>query len=659
MSGSRHRGRADCFGAENPIQATDETNAGAVMHHRAVALLLILIPGPPVLAEAPADVDWPHYANDLGSSKYAPLDQIDSSNVAQLENVWIWRSPDDAIMANKHQMGALGYKNTPIKIGDVLYVSTSLGQVAALHADTGESIWVFDTGAWKTGRPTNLGFNTRGVAYWSDGKRRRVLMATNDAYLWSIDAATGKPDQAFGEDGRIDLTKGLGRWVSRKVYGVMSAPVIVRGVVVVGASIMDRPRDKESPPGHVRGFDVVTGERRWIFHSIPHKGEFGVETWEDESWKYSGNTNVWTLMSADPVLGYVYLPFGTPTNDYYGGHRLGDNLFAESLVCLDAETGKRVWHFQAVRHGLWDYDLPAAPTLVDINVDGKAIKAVAQVSKQAFVYVLDRVTGKPVWPIEDRKVPASDVPGERASTTQPFPTRPAPFDVQGVTDESLIDFTPELRKKAVEVLSVYRYGPLFTPPSLEGTIQLPGQAGAANWRGAAFDPETSLFYIPSITSHNVVKLIKREGSKMRYDVGRLGQVRGLGRLPFTKPPYSRISAIDLSTGEYRWVKPNGEGMRNELIELGIPDPGPVGARRTTGPLLTKSLLFVGLTDVSGPMMRALDKATGATVAEIALPYNPSGTPMTYMANGRQYIVVAGGTFKESRLMALGLPTPAE
>lgn len=622
---------------------------------RAISWLFLVCCSAVAFAATGPDYDWPHYASDQGSSKYAPLAQINADNVASLENVWTWRSPDDAIMAKDRRMGALGYKNTPLKIGDVLYVSTSLGQVAAIHADTGENLWLFDTGAWKSGRPTNLGFNTRGVAYWSDGKRHRVLMPTNDAHLWSIDADTGKPDPKFGEEGRIDLTKGLGRPVDRRRYSVISAPMVVGDVVVVGSSIMDRPRKKQSPPGHVRGFDVRTGKRRWIFHSIPKKGEFGSDTWEDGSGEYSGNTNVWTLMSADPELGYVYLPFGTPTNDYYGGHRLGDNLFAETLVCLDAKTGKRVWHFQAVRHGLWDYDFPAAPNLVDIVVDGKPIKAVAQVSKQAFVYVLDRVTGEPVWPIEDRKVPPSDVPGERASPTQPFPTRPAPFDLQGLDEDSLIDFTPGLRAKALEIVSQYRYGPLFTPPSLQGTIHLPGQAGAANWRGAAFDPETSLFYIPSTTSPNIVKLIEPEKSEMRYDVGRLNRVRGPDRLPITKPPYSRISAIDLSTGDYRWVRPNGEGIRQQLIERGIKDPGPVGSPRTTGPLVTRSLFFVGLTDGDRPMLRALDKATGETVAEIALPFNPSGTPMTYKMDGRQYIVIAGGTFKEAALMALALP----
>ena len=616
-------------------------------------LLLCLFGG--AAAESPADYDWPHYANDQGASKYAPLSQINAENVAQLAHTWTWRSPDDAIMAKNRRMGALGYKNTPIKIGDVLYVSTSLGQVAAIRADTGENLWVFDTGAWKAGRPTNLGFNTRGVAYWSNGKRRRVLMPTNDAHLWSIDAETGKPDSAFGDDGRIDLTEGLGRPVSRRLYSVISAPMVVGDVVVVGSSIMDRPRKKQSPPGHVRGFDVGTGERRWIFHSIPQKGEFGANTWEQGAWEYSGNTNVWTLMSADPELGYVYLPFGTPTNDYYGGHRLGDNLFAESLVCLNANTGERIWHFQTVRHGLWDYDLPAAPNLVDIVVEGKPIKAVAQISKQAFVYVLDRVTGKPVWPIEDRKVAASDVPGERASPTQPFPTRPAPFDIQGLSEDDLIDFTPELRAKALEIVSQYRYGPLFTPPSLQGTIQLPGQAGAGNWRGAGFDPETLLLYIPSITSPNIVKLIESDKSEMRYDVGHLGRVRGPNRLPITKPPYSRISAIDLSTGEYKWIRANGEGIRHQLIKLGIKDPGPVGSPQTTGPLVTKTLLFVGLNDGDKPMLRALQKATGEAVAEVALPFAPSGTPMTYMKDGRQFIVLAGGTVKEAALIALALP----
>jgi len=417
------------------------------------------------------------------------------------------------------------------------------------------------------------------------------------------------------------------------------------------------------PPGHVRGFDVRTGEQRWIFHSIPQDEEYGVETWEEGAWEYSGNTNVWTVMSGDPELGYVYLPFGTPTNDWYGGHRLGDNVFAESLVCLNAENGERVWHFQMIHHGLWDYDLPAAPNLVDIEVDGKKIKAVAQISKQGFIYVFDRVTGEPVWPIEERPVGQSTVPGERAAPTQPFPTRPAPYEHQGISDDTLIDFTPELRAEALKLIEKYDHGPIYTPPSLRGTIQLPGWGGGANWSGAAVDPDTAMIYIPSSTGPIVVQLVEPDASRsdFRYSRGGDSRVSGPQGLPLIKPPYSRITAIDLNTGEHTWMVPHGEGIRQRIIDKGIPDPGPVGGRGSTGPLLTKTLLFLGQggrtnrgQGGTGSVLRAFDKATGDIVHEIELPGPPSATPMTYMSGGKQYISIALGG-GEPKLIGLALP----
>ena len=369
-----------------------------------------------------ADTDWPSYGNDAASTKYAPLDQVHAGNVDQLEVAWTWESPDNA-----RGLFPGPFKSTPIKIGDVLYVSTSLGQVAALDAATGRQRWVFDTGSWRRGTPANLGFNHRGVAYWADGDRRRILMPTNDGHLWSLYADTGRPDPDFGNDGRIDLKQGLGRPVERDMYSMISPPLVVDDLAIVGSVVADHwstRRLTDYPPGDVRAFDVRTGELRWRFRSIPRPGEPGNETWLDGSWEVGGAVNVWTLMSADHDLGYVYLPFGTPSNDWYGGHRPGDNLFGESLVCLEAATGKLVWHFQTVHHGLWDYDLPAAPNLVDITIDGRAIKAVAQVTKQGFVFVLDRVTGEPVWPIEERAVPADpDTRGAHvADPAPPVPT---------------------------------------------------------------------------------------------------------------------------------------------------------------------------------------------------------------------------------------------
>ena len=610
------------------------------------------------LAGPVVNADWLNYGGDAGSHKYSPLDQINADNVKSLRVAWSWDSPDNMLVAKDPSLTAWGFKSSPLMIAGVLYISTSLNQVAAIEASTGRQLWVFDTETWKLGRPANLGFNHRGVGYWTDGKVARILMPTNHAYLWSLDAATGKPDPDFGDDGVVDLAVGLGRDINRRLYSVISAPMIVKDVIVVGSSISDGPRQKEMPPGHVRGFDVRTGEQLWIFHTIPQGNEFGADTWENDSWKYSGNTNVWTVMSADLELGYVYLPTGTPTNDWYAGHRLGDNLFAESLICVDAQTGERVWHFQMVHHGLWDYDLPAAPNLVDIVVDGKAIKAVAQVSKQAHIYVFDRVTGEPVWPIVEQPVGKSTVPGERSSPTQPIPSWPKPFDLQGISSETLIDFTPELRAGALKILEPFDYGPLFTPPSLKGTVNLPGWGGGANWSGAAVDPDTGIIYIPSVTGPMVVQLRKGDLEKTNFDYvrgGGINRIRGPEGLPLTKPPYGRITAIDLNTGEHVWMVPHGEGIRQKIIELGLPDPGPVGARGSGGPVLTKSLLFLAQAGQQKSVLRAFDKSTGAVVHEIELPGRPYGTPITYMSNSKQFIsltIVEAGT--RAKLIGLSL-----
>ena len=609
------------------------------------------------LTIAGENTDWPNYANDPGSSKFAALDHINASNVQNLGVAWSWDSPDNLLVKNDRKLTPWGFKSTPIKIGKTLYISTSLGHVAAISADEGKTIWTFDTKTYSDGRPTNLGFNHRGVAYWSDNKQETIIMPTNNGYLWAIDAKTGKPLKQFGRDGRIDLTQGLGRPVNRKLYSVISAPIVVGHVVVVGASISDGPRQRTMPPGHVRGFDVRSGKQLWIFHTIPQKGEFGVDTWEDDSWKYSGNTNVWTGMSADTELGYIYLPTGTPTNDWYGGHRPGDNLFAESLVCLDAKTGKRVWHFQMVHHGLWDYDLPAAPTLMNIEIDNEAIPAVAQVSKQGFVYVFNRKTGEPIWPINETRVPQSNIPGEKSSLTQPIPTKPKPFDRQGLSEEDLIDFTPELRRAAFSIIKQFDYGPLYTPPSLRGTINLPGWGGGANWSGAAFDPDTYRLFIPSRTGPMVVKL-KAGGEKTNFRFVRSRDVtslKGPEGLPITKPPYSRITAIDMNTGDHVWMRPHGNGIRQKIIEKGISDPGPVGGRFGTGPLLTSSLLFLGQKDENRNLLRAFNKDDGTILAEIDLPATPWGTPMSYASSNRQYIVIATGEGANAKLIGLALP----
>jgi quinoprotein glucose dehydrogenase len=607
--------------------------------------------------------EWRHYAGDAGSTKYAPLDQINAANVNDLRVVWEWKSPDDRTASADPQLMPGSYEDTPLMVDGVLYTVTGLGVIAAVDPANGKTLWQYDPESWKGGRPPNLGLEHRGLSYWTDGSTARIIAGTHDAYLVSIDAKTGVPDPAFGVNGRVDVMAGLPYAVRGRNYAISSTPVVVRNVIVHGANISDGAQNKEAPRGDVSGYDVRTGRKLWTFNAVPRPGEVGNETWEKDAWAYTGNTNVWSMISADEALGYVYLPFGTPTNDYYGGHRHGDNLFGESLVCLDATTGKRIWHFQAVHHGLWDYDFPAAPILGDITVDGRRIPIVAQVSKQAFVYVFDRRTGVPVWPIEERPVPQSSVPGEQTAKTQPFPTRPPPFDRQGLTDDNVIDFTPELQARALEMLKPYDRGPLFTPPSERGSVQLPGNGGGANWSGAAFDPETGRLYVPSATSPLLVQLIKPDpaNSNLQYRRGNAA-LPTIDGLRLVKPPYGRITAYDLNAGAIDWQVPLGEGPRNHplLKHLGL---GPLGSSRGTV-LLTKTLLFAGarggerVDDVAEPpTLQALDKQTGRTLWTNPLPHGPVASPMTYLHNGVQHIVVAVGGGRSSSLVAFALSSP--
>jgi quinoprotein glucose dehydrogenase len=535
----------------------------------------------------------------------------------------------------------------------------------AVDAVTGETLWMYrlDEGERFTHA---VRYNNRGLAYWTDGQGdERILLISPGYHLIALNAKDGRPAAGFGNDGVVELLDGLDRTnIKPGVIGATSPPIIVRDVVVVGAAlgVGAAPPSKENVPGYVRGYDVHTGKLLWTFHTIAQPGEFGNDTWEDGSWKYTGNTAVWAPMSADPELGYVYLPVEMPTGDVYGGHRHGNNLFGDSLVCLDARTGKRIWHFQHVHHDMWDWDNPAAPVLLDINVNGKPIQAVAQVTKQAFVFVYDRVTGQPVWPIEEHPVPQSDVPGEKSSPTQPFPTKPAPFDLQGVTTNDLADFTPEIKAEALKIAEQYKLGPIFTPPIVydsggkQGTLQVPGAGGGANWQGAAADPETGMLYIPSVTTPYLSALVHDpKRSDMRY-IAR-GGLGGIGKpmgLPLLKPPYGRITAIDLNTGDHVWMIPNGEtpeNIKNNPALKGI-DTSNFGGPNRAPLLVTKTLLFAG----GGMLFRAIDKKTGKVVSEIKLPANDTGGPMTYMANGRQYIVVAvGSRDTPAELLAFTLP----
>lgn len=642
--------------------------------------VLVGVSGPAWAQQGAKDGQWRSYSGDSGSTKYAPLDQITKDNVSRLRIAWRRPAVDPTLTARDPSLRfSNNFRASPLMVNGVLYSPNGVGLAEAFHAGTGKTIWVqepFD-------KQDLAGDSTRGVAYWTDGRDERILVQRGE-YLYALDAKTGRTYPDFGDKGRVNLKTGLGPLATE--YRWTGAPLVIRNVVVLGASMTDSPGRKTQPRGDVRAFDVRTGALRWQFHVIPQAGEFGVETWEQESWRYSGQAPVWALFSADEDLGYVYMPVTSPTSDMYGGHRLGDNLFGQSLVCVKADTGERVWHFQLTHHDLWDYDPPAAPILADITVDGKPVKAVVQLTKQAFAYVFDRVTGKPVWPIEERPVPQSTTPGERTSPTQPFPSKPAAFDRQGATVENLIDFTPELRAEALAITKQYALGPLFTPPSIRGvgpndtrgTIQLPGSVGGADWQGGAFDPETGLLYVPSITAPFVADIVESDPkeSDLRFVRGTRRWIGGPRGLPLFKPPYGRITAIDLNTGDHRWMVANGDGPRDHpaIKHLNLP---PLGNPGRPAPVLTKTLLFIGegspamaaagsrlppgmpitiAAGYGGDGFKAIDKATGQTVWRMSLPAGTTGAPITYMFEGKQYVVVAvGENERPAEYIALALP----
>jgi quinoprotein glucose dehydrogenase len=612
--------------------------------------------------------EWRWYGGDAGGTKYSPLDQINASNVKQLQIVWRWKSE------NFGPRPDFNWEVTPLMVGGVLYLTAgSRRAAAALDAATGETLWTyrFDEGVRGAQAPRT---NNRGLAYWSDGANdSRIILISPGYHLIALDAKTGRPIPGFGTAGIVDLWEGLDRKVEPNQIGSSSPAMIVGDVAVVGAALLSgtAPKSKNNVPGYVRGYDVRSGKLLWTFHTVPRANEYGNDSWGDDAWQYTGNTAVWAPMSADLELGYVYLPVETPTGDYYGGHRPGDNLFGNSLVCIDAKTGRRIWHYQLIHHDIWDWDTASAPVLLDVTVNGGAVKAVAQVTKQGFTYVFDRVTGQPVWPIVERPVPQSDVPGEQTSATQPFPTKPAPFDRQGVTEDDLIDFTPALKAEALRIASQFKMGPLFTPPIVQGTggklgaLTVPHNQGAANWQSAAADPDTGMLYVPSVTNWWASALGEGgDRSDMRY-IGRPTRVEPPLGLPLIKPPWGRITAIDLNTGEHAWMVPNGQApeyVRKHPALAGI-DLSGAGNPERAPLLVTKTLLFsgdgAGLFS-SGPQgggrkFRALDKKTGQTIHEMELPANETGLPMTYMVGGRQFIVVAvGAAGFPGELVALAL-----
>jgi quinoprotein glucose dehydrogenase len=576
--------------------------------------------------------------------------------------------------------------------------------VVALDAATGELLWMHSEQEGARGQAAPRQLSGRGLAYWTDGKQERILYVTPGYRLVALDARTGHPVPGFGSNGIVDLKLDFDQQLDPATapVGLHATPLVANDVVIIGAAFETgaNPSSKTNVKGYIRGYDARSGKRLWIFHTVPRPGEFGYDTWLEDSASYTGNTGVWAQMSADPELGLAYLPTELPTHDYYGGFRPGNNLFSESIVAVDLRTGQRKWHYQLVHHGVWDMDIPAPPILADITVNGRAIKALAQPTKQAFLYVLDRVTGEPVWPIEERPVPKGDTPREWYAPTQPFPTRPPAYDGQGLSVDDLIDFTPELRAEAVKLVSRYRLGPIFTPPAvsrLEGpiaTLTMGAQAAASNWPGGSYDPETHTVFVASQTAVATLGLMPAPPgrSDMPYFQGtvlsgarltggsgsnasappappvseQLSASLNVQGLPLIKPPYSRITAIDLDTGTFRWQVPFGatpNNIRNHpaLKGLNLPPLGRPG--NNSGTLVTRTLLVAGESNFGptpsgarGAMLRAFDKATGREVGAVYLPAPQSGSPMTYVLNGKQYLVVAiSGAGHPGELLAFRLP----
>jgi quinoprotein glucose dehydrogenase len=612
-----------------------------------------------------APVDWAFWGGDPGSAHYSTLSDIHTGNVSELRQAWVWKTGETPLEEYGTRPGM--FENTPVMIDGVMYVTSPYNKVVALDPEKGTVLWRYDPKSYVDGQPANgTGYVHRGIALWRDGhdgNKLRIFLNTRYR-LMSLDAKTGQPVNSFGDNGVVDLSQGLVWPINKMHYTETSPPVVYKDLVIVGNGVGDRLMYKNDPPGDVRAFDARTGKRVWSFHTIPQAGEVGNETWGNDSWKFTGHTNVWAPFTLDARRGLLYLPVSTPSNDFYGGNRPGNNLFGETLVCLDANTGARKWHFQIVHHGLWDYDLSSPPVLGTITVDGKKIDAVVQLTKEGFAFVFDRVTGKPVWPIEERPVPPSDVPGEQASPTQPFPTRPPAFSPQGVTLDDAFDLTPELKAQAQAEMKKYRLGPLFTPPSIEGTLGRPGIIGGANWGGGAFDPETGMLYIKTTNSPAIFRVKKPDHSSANPRAaevdaewaGDLGaQATFHGRLPLTKPPYGHVSAIDLNHGTIAWQQPFGDWpeLRANPSLKDAKLPAVLGIAGPQGGIVTKGgLFFVGGEDMS---LHAIDKASGKDLWQGALGGRSYGTPMTYRTrSGRQFVVIAVGQGADAALVAFSL-----
>jgi quinoprotein glucose dehydrogenase len=623
-------------------------------------------------ASAQAGNEWPAWGGDLAATKYSTLTDINRGNVAQLTKAWEWATGETPNATPRTRPG--NFQPTPLMIGDTLYLSTSYNRVVALDAGAGQELWSYDPKAYVAGQPPNgTGFVHRGVATWSDGKQRRIFMNSRWRLI-ALDAATGKPIRDFGDTGVVDLTRDLarnGKPVNKLHYTQTSPPVVWRNLVIVGNGVADKLIYPNDPPGDVQAFDVKSGKRAWSFSPVPRRADDdGAETWRDSSWKTTGHTNVWAPFSVDERRGLVYLPVSTPSNDWYGGARKGADLYAESIVCLDARNGHRVWYFQTVHHGLWDYDLPAAPVLGTVTVGRDRRDVVAVPTKTGFLFVFDRTNGKPIWPIQERSVPASDVPGEQAAQSQPVPSLPAPFAKQGFGFNDLIDFTPEIKARALETIKDYRVGPLFTPPSVGGTIVMPGAIGGAGWGGGAFDPSTGTIYIKATNQPALYKIIQPTRSDslnadytadlsaqaLRVVMPARDSTERMPPLPISKPPYGTLVAIDLNTGATKWNVTLGDtpGLRNHplLKNLNLP---PLGVAGAPGPIVTAGgLIFV---TGGGSTLYAIDTQNGATLWSADLGQNGYSVPMTYRTKaGKQFVVIATGAATGAKLVAFAVGT---
>ncbi len=588
--------------------------------------------------------DWSVSTGDSGSTRYSPLRQIHTGNVSRLEVAWTYHTGDAT------GRPATSIQSTPIVADGVMYLSTPQQKVVALRPDTGQPLWTFDPYAGSDDeRPRGV---SRGVTYWTDGKVQRIFHSYR-TWLVALDAKTGKPAPAFGKEGHVDLTQGLGRDIQGLQYYVTSPGVIYQDLIILGSTTGEGPRP--AAPGHIRAFDVRTGQQRWIFHTIPHPGEFGYETWPKDAWTRSGGANDWGGLSVDQKRGWAFVALGSAAFDFWGGDRIGDNLYANCVVALDARTGKRIWHFQTAHHDVWDYDLPTAPVLASFRREGRQVDAVVQMSKQGIVFVFDRVTGQPVYGVEERPIPESDVPGEVLSKTQPFPLKPPPLVRHEYTEAEVTDITPEKRAFVLEKFRKIRHGKIYTPPSLQGTAVFPGFGGGVNWGGSAFDPESETVFVNTNEMINLMKLKQSpEGSEYKFDHEGYNQLMDDEDYPGVKPPWGTLQAIHLPTGEIRWKVVFGE--HPELTNRGIPR---TGTMNFGGPIVTAGgLLFIGATQ--DHKLHAYDTRTGRILWEAQLETGAYATPCTYEVNGRQYVVVGvgGGRWKSpagDSFVAFALP----